>query len=111
MITMKSDHGTERVQSCLPDKCDIICSLADSAVMDTLQRIADGTITLKEMEAIYEKKHQVEKLYAASQGSNLGEFKMLLECRNKECCAFKLHKIILDSFCSEMEQAELHIDG
>ena len=106
-MMIQSEHGW----SCLPDRCSMMCGLADSRVMASMQRIMDGKITLKEMENVKEKRSRVEKLCLANQDYDVEKVKAALEHREKECNALKQRKKVLASFCSEMDTAKLKIDG
>lgn len=102
----------ESAHSCLPENCQVMCTLADSTLMAMMKTISNGTITLRAMEGIYEKKDQVEKLCgAASKDYKLEDVKSLLKTRNDECTAFKRYKAILASFCREIRTTRLRIQG
>lgn len=102
---------TIKVQSCLSEKCHVLCTMGNSAVIDMMQKIFSGSITLHEMKSVYQRRSQVEKLCLANAQWNLTELKSRLEIRNKECTAFKQHKDVLGSFCREMEVYKLQIEG
>lgn len=102
---------TNQGQSWFSEECGLFCSLADSTFTDMIQRIFNGSILFHEIEAIVQKKSQVEKLCTASSQHNLDDVKSMLDRRNKERNAFKHHKAILDSFCRELDICNLNIDG
>lgn len=103
--------GENQGQSWFSDECDIFCSLADSSLMDMIQRISSGSISFQEMETVFQKKTQVEKLCGASSQYNWDDVNSFLYLRNKECTAFRRHKENLGSFCRELETYNLPIEG
>ena len=115
MMKVNDSRGSE---SCLPESCDILCSLASSTLMDILQRITDGDISIEETKKINEKLDQVEKLCsAATSGSSesrefkLEDIKDSLERRISEFKAFEKHKNMLAMFCREIEPRNMNVQG
>jgi hypothetical protein len=93
------------------EDCEKFCVMADSALVNMLQRLFAGSVTLQEMETIIRKKSQVEKLCEANAQYSLSDVKSILEHRNGECVAFRHHKEVLGSFCRELEAYNLSIQG
>lgn len=92
-------------------ECDFLCTLADSTLTDMVQRIFNGFISLQEMETVFHKKSQVEKLCAANSQYNWDDVKSCLDLRINECRAFQRHKEILGAFCRELQAYNLPIEG
>ena len=115
MMKVNDPRGSE---SCLPERCDFLCSLASSTLMDILQRITDGDISIEETKKINEKLDQVEKLCSAvtsgsseSQEFKLEDIKASLKLRISEFKAFEEHKNMLAMFCREIESQKLNVQG
>ena len=110
-----SSSGSNVVESCVPEKCDLLCTLAVSAFDCCMKRVQDGSITFEDMESINAKTDQFEKLYKAmlkpSEANRLDKLIALLECRRNECVTFKKRRNMLYAFCREITTAKLKIDG
>ena len=97
--------------SCLPEDCAMLCVVADSLVVELVKRIVSGEVTMKEFENVQKKKHQVEKLCSASQECKLDFFQQEFKKREAEYQAFRERRIVLSSFCREMEVAKVNVEG
>jgi hypothetical protein len=113
---MRIKAGKKRQgESWFSDECNVSCSLAYSTLTDMIERIFNGSILLHEMNTIFEKLPEVEKLCTASLHFNWEynwkDIKILIEHRGKEFTAFKHHKDMLDPFCRELGVHKLRIEG
>lgn len=98
-------------ESCLPVKCDFMCMLASSAVIDMFDRLFSGMLKIKEVEAMYDKKDQVLELCTADQQRHIDDVRGTLELRNTECTAFSHHKLRLGAFCRQLRNSGLQVEG
>lgn len=105
MISVGEKH------TCLPLKCHFMCMLASSAVSDMFNRLFNGMIKVKEVEIMFKKKAQVLKLCTADQQQSEFDVEETLEKRNMECSAFLKHKLQIDTFCRQLRNSRLHIEG
>lgn len=94
---------TGNTQSCLPEKCDLMCSLANNTLMNVTQSIADGDVTVQEMESINTKERQMENLCAIIQECfSINKIVPLLKRRITEYGSFKMYQNGLSLFCDEI---------
>ena len=112
---MRINSGKKENENWFSDECDFFCSLADSTLTNMIQRIFSGAISLQEMEGVYQKLPQVEKLCIASSRHNWeynwDDVKTAMINRYRECVAFKRYKEILTTFCLDLETQKLNIEG
>ena len=101
----------QKSRCCFSDESFKLCSLADDTLTNLLQRIFSGSISLKEMEIIFQKKAQVLRLCAASAQKILPDVNSTLKHRHDECTAFRRQKEILGSFCRELKACNLDVEG
>lgn len=109
MVVEDGKEGS--VVSCLTQKCKVICLLASSAAEDMFARLFSGMLKIKEVEVMYNKRAQVEKLREADGQRNADDVINELQQRNVECTAFERHKAQLGTFCRQIRTSGLQIEG
>lgn len=100
-------EGKVESASCLTQKCQVICLLASTAVDDMFTSLFSGTLKIKEVQFMYGKKAQVEKLCKADGQIFPDDVMKRLELRNDECTAFERHKSQLDAFCRQISGLQI----
>ena len=106
-----SESGSK---SCLPEKCNEYCRLADRALVDMQERIVSGTVTFQLMKSLScaSKRLQVERLCAANEECySLDAIKCSLQQRSAEHAGFVSHRTSLALICQDIETAKLKIKG
>jgi hypothetical protein len=100
--------GTE--ERWFSSECDTFCSLADSALTEMIDKISSGSISLQEMDSIYQRKSKIRNLCLAS----LRDWSVIehtIESRIEECTTFKHHYEVLWSFCHELKTYKIQVEG
>lgn len=109
---MKKLEDGEIIESYLSDHCNLICSLADSTLLDVLTRLFSNTITIGEAKILHEKKEQVKKLCCTAGP----EFKSeAVEVKLKDILddlkAFEDCRNLIAPLCEDLSSANLKIHG
>lgn len=109
-MIMKTDKK-DTVSSCLPEKCDFMCILANSTLSDLLERLFSREVTMKELRTLDAKKDQLEKLCIAEGQRNVGDVLMTLDRGKKESTGFERYQSQLGAFCRQMKSLDIQIES
>ena len=72
-------ESRDRLQSCLPDDCDLLCTCAESMLDELCSHIRDGRITMRELERIAKKRDQIERLSSVAVAASKAASKLFME--------------------------------
>ncbi len=98
-------------QSCLSEKCDLMCQGVYSELLEFIKKLFDGSVTFNEIETVTKKMQQFTKLCAAIPEHEVKKVTACLDLRKCECDIYKKYRFLLGSFCRELEAAKLQITG
>ena len=99
----------DRLQSCLPEWCTVVCTCADSTLDDICDRLRTGIVTLEELKKITEKRDQLQALCSAhinrkdkQYTQKTAALKQILQQRIKEQQRFTRTRELLGFLCGRI---------
>ena len=108
-------EGKNQAHSCLPDKSEMMCTFAVSALEDVCRNICSGDIIVRDIQMIIQRKDHMEKLCSAVKSRNLDKqgkdyelVKAAIETRINEFKAFMNRKHLLGSLSQGIT---VHVSG
>lgn len=90
---------------------EVLCALADSVLVTTMNEIVDGTVIFQTVKILEQRKHQFLRLCDANKDSySVAKIKEFMDHRISECMAFKRHVHNLENFCFQV-YSRLKVEG